>query len=303
MTSEYELGDEWLNHYRGYRLQTNPDGDVWWQAYQGTDRLFLDPVPEEIVDALLEIKHLGGRVRVTEGNDVLTKVEEDDSYKTVWIGKTSLSGELVPRDESEYSIPVVPDSIDASDLWPSVYDGAKYSFGPGGERIWWANPNTHKRHPVQTPLPKEVKTVLNRFKPQGGSFRVTPQNDVLSLVDIDQLSAGARAEFDDLPRVVKNLISLRKDRGGVEKIPIYVGSLDTTPLSVGDPPSLTDPVSTDELGLEGWTESLGTTTSTDPEKHSVDQSNNPPAGSSEDADTTESEFDAEDIPDDDPIDW
>lgn len=303
MTSEYELGDEWTNHYRGYRLQTNPDGDVWWQAYKGTDRLFLDPVPEAVVDSLLDIKHLGGRVRITEGNDVLTKIEEDDSYKTVWIGEVSISGELVPVDESEYSIPVAPNNIDSGDLWPSVYDGAKYSFGPGGERIWWANPDTHKRHPVQTPLSRNIRSTLNRFKPRGGSFRVTPWNDVLSLVDLDKLPPGARAAFDDLPRVVKNLISLRKDRGGVEKIPVYIGSLDTTPLRVTEPPSLTDPVSADELGLDGWTESLGTTTSTDPDKHSVDQSGDSAADSSGDAGSTDSEFDAEDIPDDDPIDW
>lgn len=304
MTSDHIFGDEWTNHYRGYRLQTNPDGDVWWQAYQGTDRLFLNPTPESIVDSLLDLKHLGGRVRITEDNDVITRIEEDDEYSTVWVGEASLSGDLVPADEPEYSIPVAPENVESGALWPSVYDGAKYSFAPGAERIWCANPNTHRRHPVETPLPNDVTAALSRYKPRGGSFRITPWNDVLTLVDIDQLSPGAKAEFDDLPRVVKNLISLRKNRGGVEKIPIYVGEADTTPLRVSEPPSLTDPITADELGLEGWTESLGTTTETDPEAHSIES----PAEESEtDTDNQEStagrDDDSIDIPDDDPIDW
>lgn len=303
MTSDYEFGDEWTNHYRGYRLQTNPDGDVWWQAYQGTDRLFLDPVPEDIVDSLLELKHLGGRVQVTEGNDVITRVEDGDAYETVWVGNTSLSGKLVPAESSEFSIPVIPDNLESGDLWPSVYDGAKYSFGPGGDHVWWANPGTHKRHPVQTPLPNDVKGALDRLKPRGGSFRVTPWNDVLTLVDLDRLSSGARAEFDDLPRVVKNLISLRKDRGGVEKIPVYVGSVDRTPFDVSAPLSLTDPISSDEVGLDGWTESLGTTTSTNPDDHSVDNQGTRSDDDSTDDDGADTEFEPNDIPDDDPIDW
>jgi hypothetical protein len=305
MTTERTLGDEWANHYRGYRLQINPAGDVWWQAYQGTDRLFLDPVPSELTDALLTIKHLGGRVRITEANDVLTQIERGGSYETVWVGRSSLSGELVPTDTSEYSIPIAPDEIESRDLWPSVYDGAKYSFGPGGDRLWWSNPDTHKRHPVQTALPSAVTATLTRLKPRGGSFRVTPWNHVLTLVDQANLPSGARAAFDDLPRVVKNLIALRKDRGGVTKIPVYVGRIDKTPLRVTAPPSLTDPVSADDLGLDGWTDSLGTTTTTDPEEHTAD---NPSTHTDIDTDSgdashPESEFGPKDVPDDDPSDW
>lgn len=292
MTPTYEPGDRWSQHYRGYRLQTNPDGDVWWQAYQGTDRLFLDPVPENLIESLLDLKRLGGRIRITEGNDVLTRAEEDDEYDTYWIGNLDLSGDLVPPDNPEFSIPVRPDGIEAGDFWPSVYDGAKYSFGPGVERIWWANPQTHKRHPVRDSLDRKVVSTLSRFKPQGGSFRVTPWNDVLTLVDLDQLPAATRSEFDSLPRVVKNLIALRRDRGGIQKLPVYVGQIENTPLSIDDPPSLTDPFEDDEGGVDSWLDSLGETSQTNMDNHTVDES----ATGSESGEV-------DDIPDDDPIDW
>jgi len=308
MTTEYKPGDEWDSHYRGYRLQANPDEEIWWQAYQGTDRLFLDPTPDKLVETFLELKHLGGRVRVTEDNDVITRVESgDESYKIVWVGEISLAGEFVPPEDPKFSISVAPESFEAGELWSSVYDGAKYSFASGVNRVWWANPSTSKRHPVQTSIPTDIKTALNRYKPRGGSFRVTPWNDVLTLVDLDKLPSGARVQFDNLPRIVKNLISLRKDRGGVQKIPIYVGKIDQTPLTIGSPPSLTDPVSSGELGFDEWTDSLGATKATEADNHSVDITND---DSSKKADMknnlssgSDSEFDENELPDDDPIDW
>jgi hypothetical protein len=289
MTS-YKPGDRWTEHYRGYRLRTNPDRDVWWQAYQGTDRLYLEPTPEDLIESLLELKRLGGRIRITEGNDVLTRAEEGDEYETYWIGSLELDGELVPPDHPQFSIPVQSEGLDPGDFWPSVYDGAKYSFGPGVERIWWDNPQTHKRHPVQESLPQELVTTLSRYKPQGGSLRVTPWNDVLTLVDLDTLPPDTRDEFDSLPRVVKNLIALRRDRGGVQKLPIYAGHIDTTPFSISEPPSLTDPFETTDDGFDSWIDSLGETSQTDIDNHTVDDQS-----PGRDNDT--------DIPDDDPTDW
>lgn len=294
MTSKYEPGDTWAEHYRGYRLRTNPDGDVWWQAYQGTDRLNVEPAPTELVESLLELKRLGGRIRITEGNDVLTRVEEDDGYETHWVGTLYLNGELVPPEDPEFSIPVQPEDVEPGEFWPSVYDGAKYSFGPGVDRIWWDNPQTHKQHPVRESLTPDVVTALSRYKPQGGSFRITPSNDVLTLVDLDQLPSQTRAEFDDLPRVVKNLIALRRDRGGVQKLPIYIGEVEKTPLSIDDPPSLTDPFENENEGVDSWLDSLGDTSQTDVKDHTVEDTN---------TERGEESSQEDDIPDDDPIDW
>lgn len=275
MSANISSGDVWTDYYRGYRLQTNPEGDVWWQVYQGTDRLFLDPTPDELVEKLLDLKRLGGRVRVTEDSDVITRIEDGDDYDEIYVGELSLEGELVPKDESEYSIDVHPSDLSAGDLWPSVYDGAKFSFG--GDRIWWQHPQTHKRHLVETDLPNDVLATLQRLKPQGGSFRVTPWNDVLTLVENPPNPDQAREQLHNLPRVIKNIIVMRRDRG-VEMLPVYVGSVDTTPIEVSEPRSLTDRLSPEEQAeLDSWADSLGPTTSTDPDNHRVREERNVPA--------------------------
>ncbi|WP_256301663.1 hypothetical protein [Haloarchaeobius salinus] len=243
------------------------------------------------MESLLELKRLGGRVRITEDNDVLTRMEDGDDYETYWVGEISLSGELVPPEDPQYSIPLQPDGVEPGDLWPSVYDGAKYSFGPGVDRIWWANPQTHKDHPVQDSLEPELVNSLARYKPRGGSLRVTPWNDVLTLVDLDRLPQDTRDEFDALPRVVKNLIALRRERGGVRKLPIYVGQIQKTPLSVAEPRSLTDPFD-EQGGVDSWLDSLGESSATNPKDHTVDD----PTGNA-------THDDGPDIPDDDPTDW
>jgi hypothetical protein len=274
MTDTIDHGDPWPNYYRGYRLHTNADGEVWWQVYDGTDRLYLDPTPTDLVDRLLELKYLGGRVRVTEAGDVLTRVEEGDDFETYYLGGTDLGGDLVPREAPEYSVPVHPTDVSSGELWPSVYDGAKFSFAPGVERVWFADGESHRRCPVETNLPDAVRRELQRFKPKGGSFRVTPWKDVLTLVDVDRVPDAELAAFDDLPRVVKNVLRLRNERG-VEKLPVYVGWVEETPLEVGEPESLVDPVDAADLGLDRWVESLGEQTETDPDEHRLTPADDP----------------------------
>jgi hypothetical protein len=293
-TGNLSPGDEWPGYYRGYRLHTNADREVWWQVYQGTDKLSLDPTPEQLVEQLLSVKRLGGRVRVTEGNDVIARRERGDSYETVWVGELSLEGKFVPSDDPEYGVQARPKGLSPGDLWPSVYDGSKYSFDGSGDRIWWQNPDTGKRHPVATPIPSDVIGNLRSYKPDGGSFRVTPWNDVVTLVPTHPAPEQVREQFRELPRVVKNIIKLRKERG-VEMLPVYVGRLDNVPLRVDDPVSLTDSLSDEEQSeLESWAGSLGRTSSTTASNHR--------AGSSDSA-SGDSSDSATDTSNDDPADW
>lgn len=275
-------GDEWPGYYRGYRLQTNPDGDVWWQVYNGTERLYVEPTPDDLVDNLLAHKRLGGRVRVTEDNAVITRVEDGDVYDDIYVGDLDLSGKLVPEDQTEYSVDIQPEGLTSGDLWPSVYDGAKYSFSD--DRIWWQHPQTHKRHPVETDLPDSILSTLQRLKPTGGSFRVTPWNDIITLVEDPPNPERVRGQLHDLPRVIKNIIVLRRERG-VERLPLYIGSLDTVPLEVSEPRSLTDALSPAERAqLDSWSGSLGPTEEIDPDDHRIDDASDTP-------------------PKDDPADW
>lgn len=282
-----DSGATWPGYYRGYRLQTNADGEVWWQPYQGTERLHLEPTPDDLLDKLLSIDRLGGRVRITEGNAALTRIEVADEYEQRYVGDVELDGELVPPEDPEYAIPVQPDGLSPGDLWPSVYDGAKFSFA--GDRVWWQSGDDHRRHPVESPLPQSIRNALAQLKPRGGSFRVTPWNDVLTLVSDPPNPEEAREQLGELPRVVKNIITLRRERG-VEMLPVYVGTLSETPLEITESRSLTDPLSASEQeDLDSWAGSLGSTSEIDQSQQQVGD------------DTTEGDSDG--VVSDDPETW
>ena len=265
---DLSVGDEWPHHYRGLSLQASPSGEVWWQLYQGTDRLHLNPAPEEIVDRLLDHKRIGGRFHVTERGDALTRVENGDEYEQIYLGRINeLDGELVPDGAEEFSVDLQPDGLEPGDLWPSVYDGSRYSFV--GDRFWWHSGQSHKRHPVPNGLPTDIEQSLQRYKRDGGSFRVLPWGDVITLIPLHPTPEKVEEQFNELPRVVRNIIKLRKDRD-VEMLPVFIGSLDDYQIEVNDPPSLTDRLSAEEEeSLNSWAQNLGRTETRSTSAHKV----------------------------------
>lgn len=314
-------GDDWSSHYRGYRLQISPDRFVWWQLYNGTDRLELKPVPDSIVDDLLEIKPSGGRIHITETNQVLTRLDEGRrDFRDVYVGEMYVNGELVPPEHPEFSIDIQPGDMTVGDLWPSVYDGSRYSFL--NQRVWWKNGETKRRHMVDGEFDSNILRRLNRYKPKGGSFRITPWGDVITLVPMHPSPEQAGKQFESLPRVTQNIIRLRKERG-VDMLPIYIGTMDNSSISVSNPGSITDELSGKEReSLSSWAKNLGRTSSTSADSHRAMSSTQTQTNTSntpdEDESTTESNGkegkkevgqddeelpEDDDLPDDDPLDW
>jgi hypothetical protein len=254
-------GNEWESYYRGYGLSVSASQEVWWQAYNGTERLKLEPTPTDMVENLLEIKSQGGAVRVTEGGSVITKVQEeesegeDDQYTTVYVGETDLGVELVPESDETSSISTTHSGLTPGDLWPSVYDGAKFSFS--GSSFWWENPETKLRHHFTNQPPQRIVDNLTTLRPRGGSFRITPNGDVLTQVPPAKAPPDARKQFEDLPVPVKRLLKLRRVRGDVDMLPVYVGSIEAKSMSVEEPTRLTDPLSEQEKEeLKTWVENI-----------------------------------------------
>ncbi|GAB7012968.1 hypothetical protein [Halolamina salina] len=296
-------GDSWPHHYRGYRLTVSPDKTIWWQLYNGTDRLELEPGYAEIAENLLDEKRQGGRIHVTEQGDVLTRVEDDDEYSGVYLGNVDLDGHLLPEGQSEYRVPVRPQDLEPGDLWPSVYDGARYSFVD--ERVWWNNGSTNRRHTVDNGLPASVLGRLQQYKRQGGSFRITPWGDVITLIPSHPAPNLVQEQFSDLPRVVQNIIKLRKERG-VEMLPIYIGNIGDWSPELSDPRSLSDALSEEEQeDLASWASSLGSTSTTTASSHKATNGSDSGESSSDSSGAEESEDDNEPRPEfeDDPMDW
>lgn len=255
-------GDEWEEHYRGLTLHVDADGDVWWQQYNGEQRLFLSDPPATLVEAILDVKPQGGRIRVTEQNDVIAKVEQASGtgYDQVYIDQLTEPQTLQPDDEPEYAIDLQPTEVDNGELWPSVYDGTRFSLS-STDRIWWHNPETKRRHQVSSGIPDEIAQTILAHKRQGGSFRVTPWGDVITLISAVPDPGAVKAQFAELPRVVQNIIQLRNDRG-LEMLPVYVGSIGDNRIEIEEPRSLTDELDDSAWDdIEDWIDNLGPTAS------------------------------------------
>jgi hypothetical protein len=251
-------GDDWPHHYRGYQFSVSPSGDVWWQAYNGTDRLELKPTPDTIVDHVQELKRNGGRIHITEAGRALTKIETDqDNWQEAYLGELDFQGNLVPTDTPSRRVTLTPTGLTPGDLWPSIYDGAKYSFS--GDRFWWEHSDTNLRHSFANPLPQTLTDELKRLRPNGGSFRITPNGAVLTQIPTAKSPANVRDQFRDLPREIKRVLKLRRDRGNVDMLPVYVGTLSNAdrPIEVKEPTRLSDPLSQqEEADLESWAASM-----------------------------------------------
>ena len=255
-------GDAWEEHYRGLTLHVDANGDVWWQQYNGEQQLFVSNPPATLVEAILDVKPQGGRIRVTEQNDVIAKVEQASGtgYDQVYIDQFADPQMLQPDGEPEYAIEFRPTDVDRGDLWPSVYDGTRFSLS-STDRIWWHNPETKRRHQVSNGIPNEIVQAILAHKRQGGSFRVTPWGDVITLISAVPDPGAVKEQFAELPRVVQNIIQLRNDRG-LEMLPVYVGSIGDTPVEIDEPRSLTDELDDSAWDdIEDWIDNLGPTTS------------------------------------------
>ena len=255
-------GDAWEEHYRGLTLHVDADGEVWWQQYNGEQRLFLSDPPATLVEAILDVKPQGGRIRITEQNDVIAKVEQTNGtgYDQVYIDQLTEPQTLQPDGEPEYAIELHPTDIDRGELWPSVYDGTRFSLS-STDRIWWHNPETKRRHQVSSGIPDEIVQAILAHKRQGGSFRVTPWGDVITLISAIPDPGAVKAQFAELPRVVQNIIQLRNDRG-LEMLPVYVGSIVDNRVEIEEPRSLTDELDDSAWDdIEDWIDNLGPTAS------------------------------------------
>lgn len=260
--SKHDLtpGEPWPEHYRGFTLHINAEGEIWWQQYNGEQRLFVVDPPADLVSNLMELKPSGAQFRVTEQNDVIAKREDEEegTYDPVYVGRFEDECRLVPDGAPDHGIKMRPDDVDVGDLWPGVYDGSRYSL-TGTDRIWWHNPETKRRHPVTDGIPERVAKEITFRKNSGGSFRVTPWGDVITLIDTVPEPENVKAQFNRLPRVVQNIIHLRNQRN-FDMLPIYVGNIDGNRVEIGESRDLTSRLSdTAEAEIKAWIESLGPT--------------------------------------------
>jgi len=212
LNENIQSGDGWQYHYRGTRYHYNSDQKVWWQTSKDGLKINVKSGHENILKNLLSLRSNGGTFRITETGDVIMKIEDDDGLKETFVC------EMDEPLTFEENIEINPQNIQPGDLWPGFYDGARYSFSM--DKIWWKNPEGYRQYGIET-LPTDIILHFRKFKPQGGSFRITENGYVITLIEKQPLPNELKDQWNRLSTTQQRLVERKVNR--TEMLPIYIG--------------------------------------------------------------------------------
>ena len=210
---------EWTEHYRGIRYHFGADRKLWWEFPSTEDplsnaRVYAKSGHENIIDELLSLKPEGGSFRITETGRIITKVP------------TKKSPEGMPVEVAELTSPIQFDGVDVlgsglspMDIWTGFPDGAKYTYAAG--KVWWKDPSDGCRRLADQQLPREIARTMSVLKPEGGSFRITENGSVITLILPQPMPPSLKEQFDRLTPLQKNLLLVKMQ--GAQRLPVFVG--------------------------------------------------------------------------------
>jgi hypothetical protein len=215
MTGTLNPGEKWTEHYRGTKYHFSTEGELWWEFPATEDSLSNQHVPAQgghkhIVEELLKLKPAGGSCRITETGEVITKLDADE--QPIYV--TDLGAPLTFD-----QIDILGTGLKPSDLWTGFYDGARYSFR--GRKVWWKDPEDGSKLLVKEAIPREILKILQFHKPGGGSFRVTENGVVLTLIPPQPMPPDFQRQFDAMNVLQRNLLYVKVK--GTERVPVFVG--------------------------------------------------------------------------------
>lgn len=231
-------GDRWREHYRGAKYHFNIEKEFWWEFPSSDDSLSNSRVlatagHESIIEGLLALKPEGGSCRITETAKVITKVITDGNPD----GEATYVADLNAPIQFP-GVDVLGSALRPMDLWGGVPDGAKYSYS--GKRVWWKDPSDGCRLLVNEAVPPEILRVLRVLKPEGGSFRITENGLVFTLVLPQPMPPSLRDQFNALTPLQKKLVWVKVT--GSKRLPVFVGKY-TSGFTLRPRRSLSDPLS------------------------------------------------------------
>ena len=210
-----ECGDRWDEHYRGTKYHCKPDGEFWWELpdrqNMATVRIVATGGFQPVADAYLSLRPEGGSLRVTETGVVLTRMPTD-TWEAVYVADYDVPLEFA-------SVDVLGRGVAPLGLWPSFYDGARYSYKGG--RLWWRNSADGVWQETRETLPPDIEARFRQVKPDGGSIRVTENGKVLALIAPQPLPPGLKEQYEALTDLQKRLIEVKMRN--VALLPVFLG--------------------------------------------------------------------------------
>lgn len=207
-------GDVWDDpaegYYRGSKYHCSTRGEVWWALPSGLGKVRAIAGHEDIVAEFLKLRPAGGSFRITEDGAVITR--DPTTFSPIYVCEY---GETLHFEE----VNVVGAGAQPLDLWPSFYDGSRYSFKKG--RTWWRDPEGISWRETRETLPNEIRDRFFKVKPDGGSLRITENGKVLTLIAPQPLPRNIEDQYNALNNTQKNLIAVKTH--AVELLPVYLG--------------------------------------------------------------------------------
>ena len=208
-------GDRWDEHYRGTKYHCKPDGEFWWELpdrqNMATVRVPATGGFQDVATAYLSLRPEGGSLRITETGVVLTRMPTD-TWEAVYVADYDVPLEFA-------SVDVLGSGVPPLGLWPSFYDGARYSYKGG--RLWWKNSVDGVWQKTRETLPAEIEARFRKVKPDGGSIRVTENGKVLALIEPQPLPPGMKDQYEALTDLQKRLIEVKMRN--VALLPVFLG--------------------------------------------------------------------------------
>ena len=229
-------GDPWDDsaegYYRGSKYRCSPTGDVRWTLPSGLGKVRAVAGYEDIVSEFLKLRPEGGTFRITEDGAVITK--DQTSFEPIYVCEY---GETLEFED----VDVLGEGVQPLDLWPSFYDGSRYSFKR--RRTWWRDPQALSWRETIESLPKLIRDRFLQVKPDGGSIRVTENRKVLTLIKPQPLPRHMKPQYEALNNIQKTLIIINKH--ATDLLPVYLGELHGG-LTLHPSAHLNDPLSPEE---------------------------------------------------------
>ena len=207
-----ESGEDWPYHFRGTKYHYTSSQEIWWQTFKDGLKTHVKSGHERIIKNLLPHKTEGGSFRITETGDVIAKIEEKNEWKPKFIC------EMDEPFEFEEKINITPEDIQPGDLWTGFYDGARYSYLIN--KVWWNNPEG-PRQQINQRLPDDVMFQLHKFKPEGGSFRITENGYVITLIQKQPLRPNIKKQWESLSDIQQRIVAVKIEN--TDMLPIYIG--------------------------------------------------------------------------------
>ena len=223
-------------YYSGLRLHVSPDGKLSWQPsrYAGNHGARYEVTDTSgLAKSVLEKRPSGGGIRITSRGEVLfwNKNKPESMFQLDEIPKLQMPPfDLEPKD-------LTPGMI-----WSGPYDGERHHFFNGRA---WSRTSDRKRC-YWKGIPESLLSVLERFKPEGGHFLITPWRQVIALIVPKPLPKEARDQWASMTKEEQRLLQLKKQ--STSMLPIFLGMLDEGFEVTVDPPvDYSTPLTASEL--------------------------------------------------------